>query len=51
MEIVVYKCPKCGAIVEEEILLTFPPNIRYRCPSCGWCKTEKTKIIHRVVEA
>jgi DNA-directed RNA polymerase subunit RPC12/RpoP len=51
MEIVVYKCPRCRGIVEEEILLTFPPKIRYRCPSCGWDKIEETKIIYRVVEA
>lgn len=51
MEIIVYKCPRCGEILEEIILLTYPPKIKKRCPKCGWTKIEKAKILYRIVEA
>jgi len=42
---VVYRCPKCGGVVQVTILLTYPPQTKYYCPKCGWTKIEREELL------
>lgn len=40
-----YKCPKCGEMVEEIVLLTYPPKTKYYCSKCGWTKVIPSRFV------
>ena len=36
-----YICPKCGGTVWTELLLCYPPILRYKCTVCDYLHDEK----------
>ena len=36
MSIVIETCPRCGAVIRDEMIATLPPIPRKACPGCGW---------------
>lgn len=36
MSIVIETCPRCGAVLHDEMIATLPPILCKVCCSCGW---------------
>ena len=33
---IIETCPKCGAVLMNTVIFTYPPISAKDCPSCGW---------------
>ena len=59
MAMVIYTCPRCGAVLIDTVICTtnghssssliqYPPKVQKLCPSCGWTYTEDHEEVIRV---
>ena len=59
MAMVIYTCPRCGAVLIDTVICTtnghssssliqYPPKVQKWCPSCGWTYTEGHEEVIRV---
>lgn len=48
MKMTVYKCPKCGAVLQTLVYATYPPINAWVCTSCDWRYEEKQDAIEYV---
>ena len=46
--IIEYKCPKCGAKVNVEMILTNPPITCYRCSHCDYHSDETENTVTKL---
>lgn len=45
MAIIIETCPKCGAVLHDIVLTTYPPIPKKECFSCGWSWTGEPEEI------
>lgn len=51
MSILVETCPKCGAVLQDIVLASYPPIPQKKCFCCGWSWTGKPeKIVYKPFE-
>lgn len=59
MAMIIYTCPRCGAVLIDTVICTtnghsssslipHPPKVQKWCPSCGWTYTEDHEEVIRV---
>ena len=48
MAMVIYTCPRCGAVLIVTVICTYPPKVQKWCPSCGWTYIEDHEEVIRV---
>jgi ribosomal protein S27AE len=42
---VLYKCPKCGAMATHSVLAVIPPRDRFECTKCDYTYTSDPKPV------
>ena len=45
-DMIIETCPKCGGVLRDEVICTYPPIPRKVCSNCGWSwEGEQEKIV------
>lgn len=44
---IIETCPKCGGLLLNSIIATFPPYCKKECLSCGWFEEQREEIIYQ----